>query len=91
MYSFARSLFAAHFLDPTHVRHGVSCIHNRISEIASYMYLLLEPLNPVNFFADMHSMLPATLLDIESEIYTLLFQKKQYLVQSYQIHSLCLQ
>ena len=28
-------------------------------------------LNPVKFFADMHDMLPATLPDIESEIYIL--------------------
>ena len=34
---------------------------------------LLE-MNPAKFFVDMHSMLPATLQDIESEIYALLFQ-----------------
>ena len=38
IFIFASSLFAALFLDPTHVRHGVvKCIHNHISEIASYV------------------------------------------------------
>ena len=39
------------------------------------MYLLLEPSE--DFFANMQGMLPATLPDIESEIYALRFQKKQ--------------
>ena len=38
------------------------------------LYLLLEPCEVV--FANMQGMLPATLPDIESEMYALLFQKK---------------
>ena len=39
------------------------CIHNHICDISNYV--------------DMQGMPPATLPDIESEIYVLLFQKKQ--------------
>ena len=48
------------------------CIRNHTFEIARYFCL-----NPVKFFADMHGMLPATLLDIESEIIIcIIFPKK---------------
>ena len=57
------------------------CIHNHICEIAIELWL-----EPIEVFADM---LPATLLDIESDI-NFLFQKTEDLVQSYQICSSCL-
>ena len=44
------------------------------------MYLLLELSEVV--FANMQDILATTLPDIESEIYALLFQKKQCLIKS---------
>ena len=57
-----------------------SCVFTITSVKFLAMYLLLVP-NEV--FADMQDMLPAKLPDIESEIYTLLFQK----ITEYHVHS----
>ena len=74
MFLFCSSLFAA-LLDPTPIRHGV-VVYSQIKSVKLLAMYVSSAWTQWSLFADMHGMLPATLPDIESDIYALLFQKK---------------